>query len=146
MKKIIAYMVFIFLFFSYEGCGDFSIRNIDKPPPHSYEIWSMGHQNTLEVKKALLECGYATPFNFAEANKRVDINMYILSQRCMLKAGFAQNKYYQDALQNRCNKKYYNYSACDLPWDKIPDRSIKKRLESDYCQHKLYRTYPVCQP
>ena len=62
MKKIIACTVFIFLFFSYQGCADFSIRNIGKPLPDLYEYWLDDRHSELEIKKALLDCGYPNPY------------------------------------------------------------------------------------
>ena len=144
--KINFFTMLVVLFF---GCQGFSIRNIGKGPLSNYEIWSMSHQSKLEVQKALLECGYPNSysFDFNPPNIKADMNAYILAKRCMLKAGFIQMEHYQDNLQNRlCNKKYHDYPACDLLWDEIPDRNITKRLESDYCKHKIYRTYPDCQP
>ncbi len=131
-------VVLVILFIS--GCTSKPFQ----PPRSSYEYWLVNGQDKLEVKKALLECGYPSPFD-----RPIDENKYIVGYKCMLKSGFVPNSDLAERIKS------YNCSflrkdslplACDLPWDKIPDRSIKKRLESDYCKHKLYRTYPVCQP
>ena len=81
--------------------------------------------------------------------------------RCMLKSGFIDNKYSKEDYNLQCNNPEGLYcdtdmygvkhcrprpQACDLPWDKIPDRNITKRLESVFCKHKRYRTFSVCQP
>jgi len=83
----------------------------------------------------------------------------VLSRRCMLKANFNDNK---------CSKKNYDRicnnpkgalcskgedgvvsceprpKACDLPLSQIPDRSVKRRLESPFCIK--YPKADVCQP
>lgn len=126
-----------------------------QPPTKTYEDWIDGKHSELEIKKALLECGYPSPFaDYPPYGADVSFtdDTYIKNYMCMLKAGFVnarkQSFYCNDSTGLPCIKdpKCTYYPACDLSWDEIPNRSIKKRLESDYCRHKLYKTYPVCQP
>lgn len=144
-------LVLVILFIS--GCASKPFQ----PPTKTYQDWIDGRHSELEIKKALLECGYPSPF--ADYPIPYDASYtkdnYVKAYKCMLKAGFVNNLKHPsshicyDSAGLPCNtdiKCQPRPQACDLPWDKIPNRSIKKRLESDYCKHKLYRTYPVCQP
>ena len=152
-------IVLVVLFIS--GCASKPFQ----PPTKTYEDWIDGRHSELEIKKALLECGYPSPFTdypshmnskeFIEKMKGGVFNRdtYVKNHRCMLKAGFVNNMkesfYCDDSPGLPCVKDKVCQpvsTSCDLPWDKIPDRNITKRLESDYCKHKIYRTYPVCQP
>ncbi|MDD3592985.1 MAG: hypothetical protein PHO65_10115 [Sulfurovum sp.] len=152
----------ILMILPFLGCSDFSIRNIDRPAANLYEYWIDGRHSELEIKTALLECGYPNPFGNPKITAwKISNEQYVVSYKCMLKSGFIDNKYSKENYNLRCNNPKGSFcgtdmygvmhcqprpSACDLPWDQIPDRSIKKRLESDYCKHKIYKTYPVCQP
>ena len=148
MKRLV---ILVVLFIS--GCASKPFQ----PPTKTYQDWIDGRHSELEIKKALLECGYPSPFADYPPYK-TDVSFtrdtYVQNYRCMLKAGFHNNLNHSfhicyDSTGLPCTnnlKCQPRPQACDLPWDQIPNRSIKKRLESDYCQHKLYRTYPVCQP
>lgn len=147
MQRLI---VLVVLFIS--GCASKPFQ----PPTKTYQDWIDGRHSELEIKKALLECGYPSPFTDYPPYG-TDIlftkDTYVKNHRCMLKAGFVNNMkesfYCDDPSGLPCVKDEICQpvsKSCDLPWDKIPDRSIKKRLESDYCKHKTYKTYPVCQP
>lgn len=50
------YTLLIFLLLL-SGCGQYSIRNIDKPPPQLHEVWRKQGASFLEIRKSLLECG-----------------------------------------------------------------------------------------
>lgn len=39
------------------GCSQYSLRNIDKPPPQLHEVWGKKGASFLEIRKSLLECG-----------------------------------------------------------------------------------------
>ena len=146
IKRVI---VLVVLFIS--GCASKPFQ----PPSYEYEDWTS--VDKLDTKKAILECGNVTPFN----SPNMTNNEYTLFFRCMIKSGFQPKKYHLETYDNMCNDPKGAFcgtdmhgvmhcqprpQACDLPWDKIPDRNITKRFESDYCKHKIYRTYPVCQP
>lgn len=135
-----------------------------QPPTMTYEDWLDDKHSEFEVKKALLECGYPSPFadypsryhyntkEFYEKSKETFTdNTYIENYKCMLKAGFVntrkQSFYCNDSDGLPCVKDPkcpQTPPACDLPLSQIPDRSIKKRLESDFC--KKYPKADVCQP
>ncbi len=149
MKRLLILVIFLI-----SGCASKPFQ----PPTKTYQDWVDGKHSELEIKKALLECGYPTPFADYPpygTNASFSKNTYVKNYKCMLKAGFVNNLKHHpshicyDSTGLPCNKDIKCQPrplACDLSWSEIPDRSIKKRLESDYCQHKLYRTYPVCQP
>lgn len=117
---------------SMRGC----LSPYGKAPYYSY--WEKDNVTNLEIQKAMLECGLYYPFDDSQ-----DINSDALGELCMIKSGFSA---VIDDYTNLVCKYKPNTTACSLPWDKIPNRSIKRRLESNPCKHKIYKTYPVCQP
>lgn len=162
MKKIFISLIYVCILFIISGC----YRTPFAPSSYLYENWcenkrlshsfSLGYKfdtwcnksssGNLEVQKALLECGFKSPLG--NDNIYGGINGIIIAERCMLKSGFS---FYAGDLKLHCEQQYYQneppkYSACELPLDQIPDRNITKRLNSEWCKHKIYRTYKECQP
>lgn len=134
------------------------------PLPDGYEKWVNHGHTKHEVGKALLECGYDNSLGGLNA----DENTGTLAYKCMEKAGFIASKEdafykYRPCFDNTGNSSFKTCSlnpatheltcweyplppACFLPLDQVPDRNITKRLNSEWCKHKLYRTYQECQP
>jgi len=146
MKRYIS-LVFLLIL---NGCGQYSIRNIDKPPPQLHEVWWKKGTSFLQIRKTLLECGQASLGGASsEIYEKIGIveqkdqtNHSFLVDRCMLKAGFVeQNTSW--TLKDACtDMRYRDYPACQLN-AVIPTPSVERRLNSWYCKTKT--DYDYCQ-
>jgi hypothetical protein len=112
------------------------------PISYTCENYKKSGATELEVKKAMLECGYESPLG----DSRNDANNAVIMDRCMEKNGFSDEWYLDYTHGKTFCEDYPTIPACFLPLDQIPDRNVTKRLNSKWCKHKLYRTYPECQP
>ncbi|MFA7351794.1 MAG: hypothetical protein WC009_13625 [Methylotenera sp.] len=143
---------YVALLFLLNGCGQYSIRNIDKPPPEDYETWKKPSNSQLDIKKALLGCGAIAPstlgWPYRKAYEKVGLieqkeqfNHDFLVDRCMLNADFLQQNI-SWTLQDACaDSRYRDYSACH-PDAIIPTPSVERRLNSWYC--KVKTDYDYC--
>ena len=145
MKRLIALILLLLV----SGCGQYSIRNIDKPPPERYEVWKKQDATFLHIRKALLECGAVMPSWAANgAYEKIGIieqkdqtNQGFLVDRCMLKAGFVEQNI-RLTLKDMCaDPRYRDYPAC-LPEAVIIVPSVDRRLNSWYC--KVKTDYDYC--
>ncbi|WP_375645231.1 hypothetical protein [Bartonella sp. OC71QHHN] len=133
MKKILKLLSGIVLV-SVAGC------NIDKPPPGYLSMWEKNSVTDFtEVGKALLECGMPTPYDVDPESENISINAKATTYACMLQAGF-----HYKGRGNWC----YTFKEKNLPICRpgavIPQRSVKKRLNSPFC--KKYKNSRKCQP
>ncbi|WP_375676590.1 MULTISPECIES: hypothetical protein [unclassified Bartonella] len=114
--------------------------NIDKPPPGVLSAWEKPGADFTEVGKALLECGMPTPYDVFPENRKLSINAEASIDACMIQAGFR----YKWGGPYWC----YTFRAENLPICRpgavIPQRSVKKRLNSPFC--KKYKNAPECKP
>lgn len=134
------------------GCGQYSIRNIDKPPPEDYELWVKQGKSQLQIKKALLECGAIAPstlgWPYGKAYEKIgiverndQINHGFLVDRCMINAGFVEQNTSWTLKDTCADMRYRDYPACQ-PNATIPTPSIERRLNSWYC--KTRTDYDYC--
>ncbi|EJF81869.1 hypothetical protein [Bartonella doshiae] len=123
---------------SIAGCG---IENIDKPPAGEIYMWEKAGADFTEVAKALLECGMPTPYNVFPENKKLSFNENATIEACMLQAGFRDKDKWGGTWCE--NYKAENLPIC-RPGAVIPQRSVKKRLNSPFC--KKNPKEDECQP
>ncbi|WP_375657263.1 hypothetical protein [Bartonella sp. CM120XJJH] len=132
MKKILKLLSGIVLV-SVAGC------NIDKPPPGYLSMWEKSGADFTEIGKALLECGMPTPYDVDPESENISINAKATIHACMLQAGF-----HYKGRGNWC----YTFKEKNLPICRpgavIPQRSVKKRLNSPFCKKhpEQYECYP----
>ncbi|BCM23769.1 hypothetical protein [Methyloradius palustris] len=148
MKKYLSMLLLLML----NGCGGYSIHNIDKPPPEDYDTWKKQGESQLRIKKTLLECGAIAPstlgWSYMKAYEKIGLinqkdqtNHGFLVDRCMLKAGFVQQNT-SWTIQDACaDPRYRDYPACQ-PDTIIPAPSFEKRLNGWYC--KVKTNYDFC--
>lgn len=137
------------------GCGQYSVRNIDKPPPEDYETWTKDNQTELEIKKSLLECGAIAPstlgWPYKDAFEKIGVsdhdeqmNNYFLTNKCMENAGY-RRKFGMRSSQEGCSDLSFperkKYPACQIDAE-IPTPSVERRLNSWYC--KVKSDYKYC--
>ncbi len=123
-------IIFILIIFSFLGCT----RGF-KPPPPEHETWRKHGATKLEIKRALLECGWYSP---SGTNPYESTNQEIAQwDRCMKNSGFVNSSYFCEGLHNPP-------PACQ-PDAIIPTRSVERRLNSYYCTNYGKNT-PECQP
>ncbi|QIE21270.1 hypothetical protein [Xanthomonas oryzae] len=123
--------------FIISGCSDLVLF---QPNPNEYEMWSAAGASQIDVEKAMLECGYPTPFSIAnkELNLFPSSNEVALMGRCMEKSGFV----YADKNDNAC-KGFRGIPACQ-PDAIIPRRELSRRINSPFC--KKYTKADACAP
>lgn len=108
----------------------------------AYKSWQKPGASEDEVKRAQLECGYPNPLG--SSSVPMDDNSIALSSRCMTKNGFINTDYLKYTHGKTFCEKHPEIPACHLPLDQIPDRSVAKRLNSQFC--KEFPQATVCQP
>lgn len=139
----------LILLFLLNGCGQYSIRNIDKPPPQLHELWIKKGASFLDIRKSLLECGQISLGrttvqayeNSGIIEKKEQVNHSFLVAKCMLNSGYIeQNTSW--TLNNACSdRRYHDYPACQ-PNAIIPTPSVERRLNSWHC--KIETDYEYC--
>ncbi|EJF93446.1 hypothetical protein LBE40_05075 [Bartonella taylorii] len=116
--------------------------NIDKPSPGALSMWEKPGADFTEIGKALLECGMPTPYDVFPENQQQSINAKATVDACMVQAGF----HYKD--NGKGGGWCYTFKEKNLPICRpgavIPQRSVKKRLNSPFC--KKYKNSRKCQP
>jgi hypothetical protein len=125
----------VLLALSFCGC----ITNIDSFPPAQYEMWSKQGKTQLEIKKAILECGFSTIYHpTVEDMKPED---YALASRCM------ENQDYIYRWRSYCPSFPADHrpSTC-LSGVAIPEPSVEQRLNGPYCKKEWNRNRRECQP
>ncbi|WP_039758248.1 hypothetical protein [Bartonella queenslandensis] len=112
----------------------------NKPPPGEVATWDKPGAGFTEVGKALLECGMPSLIDADPENRKLSYNAWATIDACMVQAGF------RDKVGGGTwcgNHKAENLPIC-RPGAVIPQRSVKKRLNSSYC--KKYKNAPECKP
>ncbi|WP_208434267.1 hypothetical protein [Bartonella taylorii] len=108
------------------------------PPPGYLYMWEKPGADFTEVGKALSECGMPTPYNEDSENREVSNNAWATIHACMVQSGF-----HYKGTNNWC----YAYKEENLPICQlgavIPQRSVKRRLNSLYC--KKNPVQPECK-
>ncbi|EJF81867.1 hypothetical protein [Bartonella doshiae] len=133
MKKILKLLSCIALL-SIAGC-----EYKAEVPLSAWELWDKPGANTIDIGKALLECGMPTPYNRDEYNRKLDGNANALIEACMVQAGFR----YKSGYLSSCEFFDARFPICHSG-ALIPQRSVKKRLNSPHC--KRNRNKPECLP
>ncbi|WP_396584168.1 hypothetical protein [Bartonella grahamii] len=115
--------------------------NIDKPPLGEIATWEKnGVTDFTEVGKALLECGMPTPYDTDPESRKLSYNAIATIEACMIQSGFRDKVGGGTWCENH---KAENLPIC-RPGAVIPQRSVKKRLNSSFC--KKYKNSRKCQP
>ncbi|WP_208432219.1 hypothetical protein [Bartonella doshiae] len=113
--------------------------NLGKRPPGYIAMWKKPGADQLEVKKALLECGMPAPYDVFPENQKLSPNDMVSIDACMVQSGF-----HYKGRSNWC----YTFKEDNLPNCRpgavIPQRSVKKRLNSPFCKKhpEQYECYP----
>lgn len=137
----------IMVLLALSGCGEPSIRNIDKPAPQSDESWTKPGAIQLEIRKALLECGDPSPatnaFIYEKALGIKDsdgrLNHSFLTHACMERTGFVYR--WKHSFTDYCSWDRHKHLPACQPGAVIPKRSVELRLNSWYCRLKTDRDY-----
>ncbi len=120
------------------GCAE----KMFQPPPPEFKGWSRPGADELQVKKALLECGFSSPVWLS--NSRTYDEM-AFGYFCMKQAGYQS----VDGSHHWCkNHRDKNLAAC-APGASIPTPSVSRRLNSKYCKAKTdykYCKQNACHP
>ncbi|ATP13142.1 hypothetical protein [Bartonella henselae] len=113
----------------------------NKPPAGYLTAWEKnGVTDFTEVGKALLECGMPTPYDVFPENRNLSNNAWATIEACMIQAGFRDKVGGGTWCENH---KVENLPIC-RPGAVIPQRSVKKRLNSPFC--KKHPEQYECQP
>lgn len=108
-----------------------------QPPPPTFKLWEKPEASDDEVKRAMLECGYPSPFGGGGKTN----NEIALMQLCMGKNGF----FYHPQLRLFCVT-YPMLDACQVANEgKIPNRDRRLRLKGPYCTEPNNRKFPACR-
>ena len=115
------------------GC----LKSSFKPIPPYYQLWSKPGASPLNVKVALLECGWPSPSpsGYGADVASMSANDKTLADLCMEKSGFISKDPFNGYRQSRtCNAPWTaKFPACQ-PDAVIPTRSVERRLNSEYCK------------
>ncbi|WP_375649274.1 hypothetical protein [Bartonella sp. AA78NXGY] len=120
--------------FSIAGC------QFNKPPSGYLTAWEKPGADFTEIGKALLECGMPTPYDTDPESRKLSYNAIATIEACMIQSGF------RDKVGG--GTWCVNHKAEDLPICRpgavIPQRSVKKRLNSPFCKKhpEQYECYP----
>ncbi|WP_396583930.1 hypothetical protein [Bartonella grahamii] len=112
----------------------------NKTPTSSIGAWEKPGADFTEVAKALLECGMPTPYDVFPENRKQSINAKATIYACMVQSGFRDKVGGGTWCENH---KAENLPIC-RPGAVIPQRSVKKRLNSPFCKKhpEQYECYP----
>ena len=130
--------IYVLLFLILSGCN---IESKFQPVPDYYKLWTKDDATELDVKKALIECGWPSP-NPSGSGPDVNhmtTNDMALAELCMKHSGFSHHDPFG-----------HNGSFCKLdrtlpacqPGAEIPKPSKERRLNSPYCKRKM--SYEYC--
>ncbi|WP_375654098.1 hypothetical protein, partial [Bartonella sp. OD88NMGDW] len=111
----------------------------NKTPSSSLAMWEKPGADFTEVGKALLECGMPTPYDVDPENRKQSINAKATTYTCMIQSGFR----YKGRGSPCYTFKEKNLPIC-RPGAVIPQRSVKKRLNSPFCTK--HPEQPECEP
>ena len=110
-----------------------------QPNPYEYERWSKPGNSELDVRKAMLECGYPSPNGVRDRMITLSTtpDEIALMYRCMSDSGYLCDGGKYDVCQG-----YVAVAAC-TPGAPVPERSVSRRLDSKFCQ--VFSRADVCQ-
>ncbi|GFF02949.1 hypothetical protein BH623125_13830 [Bartonella henselae] len=134
MKKTLKLLGAVILFII-TGC------QFNKPPLGEVATWEKnGVTDFTEVGKALLECGMPSLIDADSENDNRSFNQKATVYACMVQAGFRDKVGGGTWCENH---KVENLPIC-RPGAVIPQRSVKKRLNSPFCKKhpEQYECYP----
>ncbi|OLL52009.1 hypothetical protein [Bartonella henselae] len=120
--------------FGIAGC------HLGGPPTSSIGMWEKPGADFTEIGKALLECGMPTPYDRDPENDNRSFNQMATVYACMVQAGFRDKVGGGSWCENH---KVENLPIC-RPGAVIPQRSVKKRLNSPFC--KKHPEQYECKP
>jgi hypothetical protein len=109
-----------------------------QPPPTEFESWSKAGVASVEVKKAMLECGYPSPYEAVEWRPGVAVTQeeFALMYMCMKSNGFVFANGRYDFCAYSASLKACQSGAA------IPKRDIGKRMNGSFCH--AHSSDPVC--
>ncbi|WP_375635130.1 MULTISPECIES: hypothetical protein [unclassified Bartonella] len=114
----------------------------NKTPGGYLSAWEKnGVTDFTEIGKALLECGMPAPYDVFPENRNLSNNAIATIHACMVQSGF---RYKDERGGGWCvNHKAENLPIC-RPGAVVPQRSVKKRLNSPFCKKhpEQYECYP----
>jgi hypothetical protein len=91
----------------------------------------------VEVKKAMLECGYPSPYEIRSPNQPTTLSDVILTNRCMVSSGFT----YDGGRDYLCGNRE-RLAACSSE-AAIPIRDVGRRLNGAFC--RAHSDDPACR-
>lgn len=138
----------VFAMSALTGCTNYSLSNIDKPAPKTYEKWITGDTTRFDARKALLECGAPSPSPTSRTYRAIGITNLdeqlrrsFMVTACMESSGHRAR---WGGLSESCGlqSRYKNFPACQPNAD-IPKPSIERRLNSWWC--RIQTDYEFCR-
>lgn len=110
-----------------------------QPPPDDYQAWMKSGASEQDLKMALLECGYPSPYNSGKYN--FSLEEFVAANRCMETSGF--NDISDRGWRWACQKQ--TESAEDICGvTPIRMRSVERRVGSGFCSDFPEST--ICVP
>jgi hypothetical protein len=111
-----------------------------QPNPYEYERWSRPGDDQLDVRKAMLECGYPSPNGVRDRmiNAEATPEEIALMYMCMESNGYL----YDGKAHDVCRSGYSSVRACRLE-ESPPKRDVTKRLNGRFCQ--VFPSADVCR-
>lgn len=106
-----------------------------QPIPEPWEQWRKTNSTVIDVRRAMLECGWDL-LDPPESN-----NAAALVYRCMEKDGF---ELFRESRYDPTCTNYPEMPACQLPKEEVPNRDPAHRLNSKFC--KKHHAALICQP
>ena len=146
--KMLSLSLFLSVISALIGCTTYSVSNIDKPAPKTYEKWTTGDTTRLDARKALLECGAPSLSPTSRTYRAIGITdleeqlkRSFMVTACMESSGHRAR---WGGLSESCNlqPKYKQFPACQAHTD-IPKPSIERRLNSWWC--RIHTDYEFCR-
>jgi len=123
------------------ACGPLSPAYYQPTEP-TYKYYKKAGATELDVKKAMLECGISD-IDTSSGNFKQDMNSFLLADWCMEKSGFVGAKGADMIMEEACKLEHNaKYSACQ-PGAVIPNPSVERRLNSEYCRYARSLIDPV---
>ena len=127
-----------FLMILLSGCN---IASRFQPVPDYYLLWTKPGATELDVKRALMECGWPSPSPTGSGPDvaHMSRNDKALANLCMIRAGFTYHDPFK--MNGGYCKLDPSLPACQ-PGAEIPKPSKDRRLNSEYC--KIIRDHDYC--
>lgn len=108
-----------------------------------FMLWKMTGTTNDDIKMALLECGANNPFgdtNMFPYRSGTDVENYARVNQCMKNSGF------EYSLSDFCSKES-KQNECRLEnLRQAHVRNKETRINSEFCRHKDYSKWKICQP